>query len=56
MTPALKVLNTALCPRCHSPKTARGGYVREKQGSAWKCRACAHEFTVRTLVFASPSA
>ena len=48
----MNILNAALCPKCRGGKTARGGYVREKKASLWKCRECSHEFYVHTLVFA----
>lgn len=50
-TKPLRVLTSALCPRCKSRDTVRGGYLEKASGSAWLCRACAHPFLLPTLVF-----
>jgi len=47
---SLKPLNTAKCPKCRSKNTMRGGYMKEHQGSAWKCVDCGVEFVIPTMV------
>lgn len=53
---ALRPLNAATCPSCKSKHTARGGYVKDMHGSAWKCRDCGKEFIIKTLVLVPNSA
>jgi sarcosine oxidase delta subunit len=47
----LKPLNPATCPYCGGKKTARGGFLKGKRASVWKCRnpECGKEFLVRFL-------
>jgi transposase-like protein len=51
----LRPINAALCPHCGSNNTGRGGYVKARQASAWKCRECEEVFLLKSLVLFKPS-
>lgn len=56
--PALKPLNSPICPHCGSKRAARMGFVREVRGSLWRCRAeaCGRTFALKTFVLKSGGA